>query len=62
MEDIQKMLQKFLTAVVIVGEPEGISGTLVFVEFVLEKRQTQENFQEFENQVGRMSLTYALVL
>ena len=61
MDDIQKMLQKFSTAVVIVDELEDILEISVFVEFVLEKRQTLENFQVFENQVGKKGLTHALV-
>lgn len=60
MEDIQKMLQKFLTAAATVEEHEDFLGILIFVEFVLEKRLTLENFQVFENQVGRIILTHTL--
>lgn len=62
MDDIQKMLQKFSTAAALVEEREDTSGTSIFVEFVLEKRQMLGNFQEFENQVGKMRLTHALFI
>ena len=53
MEENQKILQKCFTYVVIVEEPVVTLETLEFVEFVLEKKQMQGNFQEFENQVGK---------
>lgn len=57
MEENQKILQKCFTYVAIVEEPVDILETLEFVEFVLEKKQMQGNFQEFENQVGKKQCT-----
>jgi len=52
MEENQKRLQKYLTYVVIAEEREDTLENSVFVESVLEKKQTQENFLVLENQVG----------
>jgi hypothetical protein len=52
MGEDQRNLQKFLIAVVLVEEREGIYESLVFVEFVLEKKQMLENSQELENLAG----------
>ena len=53
MEENQKKLQKSLTHVVNVVEQEDIYENLIFVEFVLEKKQMHENFLGWENQVGK---------
>lgn len=46
MEESQKWLQKYLIVVVYVEEQDDILGSMIFVEYVLEKRQTLENSQE----------------
>ena len=53
MEENLKMQQRSFMYVAIAEELVVTSETLEFVEFVLEKKQMQENFQEFENQVGK---------
>ena len=53
MEENQKRQQKFLTVVVCAGEQDDILENMIFAESVSEKKQMLENFQEYENQVGR---------
>ena len=55
------MLQKYLTVVVNVVEQEDILDNLIFVEFVLERKQMLENYQVWENQVGK-KLQHVLVI
>jgi hypothetical protein len=52
-EENPKKLQKFLIAVVFVEEQDDICESLIFVEFVLEKKQMLENYLELESQVGK---------
>lgn len=51
-------LQKYLTFVVYVEEQEVTSENTVSVEFVSEKKQMLENFQELENRVGSIEFTF----
>jgi hypothetical protein len=50
-----KKLQEFLIAVVFVVEQNDICESLVFVGFVLEKKQMLENCLELENLAGRIN-------
>lgn len=45
-----------------VEEQGDIYESLIFVEFVLEKKQTLENYQVLENQAGRIVLNKNLVI
>jgi hypothetical protein len=56
MVENQKKLQKFSTVVVSVVELDDILVNLIFVEFVLEKKQMHENYQVLENLVGKREL------
>jgi len=56
MVENQMKLQKFLTVVVSVVELDDILVNLIFVEFVLEKKQMHENYQVLENLVGKRKL------
>lgn len=56
MEENQLKQQKCLTVVEYAEEPDDTSGNMEYAEFVLEKKQMLENFQELENQVGNRKL------
>lgn len=56
MVENQKTLQKYLIAVVFAEEQDDTYENLIFVEFVLEKKQIFENYQVWENQVGKIVL------
>lgn len=61
MGELQKIRQKFLTVVLSVGELEDTYEDLIFAESVLEKRQIDENSQEWENLAGKnLTLTFNL--
>lgn len=53
MGENQLKQQKFLIVVEYVEGPDDILVTMIFAEFVSEKKQMQGNSQELENQVGR---------
>jgi hypothetical protein len=53
MVENQKNLLKFLIVVLYVEELEVIYENSTYVEYVLEKKQMLENYQELENLVGR---------
>ena len=48
------LLQKYLMFVVYAEELDDIFENLIFVEFVLEKKQIMENYQGLENQAGKI--------
>ncbi len=60
MEENQDLQQKYSTFVVCVEEQEDTYEILIFAEFVSEKKQMLENYQEWENQVGSFNLKFSL--
>ena len=62
MGENQLKQQKFLIVVEYVEEPDDTLVTMIFAEFVLEKKQMQGNSQELENQVGRKDRKYFLYI
>lgn len=59
MEENLSSQQKFFMYVAYVEEQDDIYENLIFVEFVLEKKQTFENYHELENLVGKNNINFS---